>query len=226
MRRVEVAPSVPGASESEVSQRRRVQNELLLYRQDFPALVEYNDFLEVREDIIFSLASRTGVAEATAKLEDYKSKFKDQISRNQTEKAASLRKQVAEEKAREKEREREALAASRASAMALSNANLASSAAATSTASVGAGATVMMPSSASSSNLAAERKPEAATNAPKQLAPQLPRKLDAETEKVAERARQVSRQDLNRRVWAAGGYRTDLVVRASRRIVEREGFFR
>jgi CDK-activating kinase assembly factor MAT1 len=78
--------------EKEVQVRKKVGRYFNKRLEDFPNLRAYNDYLEQSEDLIFNLIHNIDVQATNEKIERYRVENKDQI-------AASLAKQVAEDKA-------------------------------------------------------------------------------------------------------------------------------
>jgi CDK-activating kinase assembly factor MAT1 len=69
----------------------------MLKPEDFPSLEAFNDFLEDKEDIIFCLATRVQVQDAEARLNKWKTTFREKIAANRMEKTMEARRKVAEE---------------------------------------------------------------------------------------------------------------------------------
>ncbi len=61
--------------------RKRVLRDFNLKEEDFGTLREYNDYLEMVEDIIFNLVNDIDVQETNRRIAVYKQKNKDQIAK-------------------------------------------------------------------------------------------------------------------------------------------------
>jgi len=72
------------AIDKEVDIRRRILKDFNKQREDFETLFEYNDYLEMVEDIIFSLANNVDILETNKKIQAYKELNKDQIIKNRS----------------------------------------------------------------------------------------------------------------------------------------------
>ena len=71
------------AIDKEVEIRRRIIRIFCKSQEDFSSLREYNDYLELVEDIIFNLANNIDVDNTNRKIQDYKSANTDFIRKNQ-----------------------------------------------------------------------------------------------------------------------------------------------
>lgn len=89
-------------SDRELNLRRRICDALFLKRENFPGLVEFNDFLEDREDIIFSLAENVNIDDAKRRLDAWTGKYKREIADNQNQQSLDSRRKKAAEREREK----------------------------------------------------------------------------------------------------------------------------
>ncbi len=70
------------AIDRDVDIRRRVLRDFNQREEDFPTLREYNDYLEMVEDIIFNLSNNVDVQETNAKIAKYREKNKEAIGKN------------------------------------------------------------------------------------------------------------------------------------------------
>eukprot|EP00088_Acartia_fossae_P013910 TRINITY_DN17379_c0_g1_i1.p1 TRINITY_DN17379_c0_g1~~TRINITY_DN17379_c0_g1_i1.p1 ORF type:complete len:316 (+),score=66.16 TRINITY_DN17379_c0_g1_i1:32-949(+) len=68
--------------DKEVDIRRRILRDFNKQREDFGSLRDYNDYLEMVEDIIFNLANNIDIIETNKKIQAYKDVNKEQIVRN------------------------------------------------------------------------------------------------------------------------------------------------
>eukprot|EP00850_Spirogloea_muscicola_P017099 SM000143S00764 [mRNA] locus=s143:202071:203591:- [translate_table: standard] len=71
----------------EVAIRRRIGEIYTKREEDFPAVKDYNDYLEEVEDIIFNLSEGINVAATEAKIKLYKEQNAEQIVQSQAKKA-------------------------------------------------------------------------------------------------------------------------------------------
>ena len=72
------------AIDKEVDIRRRILKDFNKQREDFGCLRDYNDYLEMIEDIIFSLSNDVDILETNKKIQTYKELNKDQILKNRS----------------------------------------------------------------------------------------------------------------------------------------------
>jgi len=70
--------------DKEVDIRRRILKDFNRQREDFETLFDYNDYLEMIEDIIFNLTNNIDILETNKKIQAYKEQNKDQIIKNRS----------------------------------------------------------------------------------------------------------------------------------------------
>lgn len=70
--------------------RRRVLRDFCKTQDDFTTLRDYNDYLELVEDIIFNLANNIDVDETKQKIQDYKEANREYISKNRNKMSAEF----------------------------------------------------------------------------------------------------------------------------------------
>jgi len=70
--------------DKEVEIRRRILKDFNRQREDFDTLREYNDYLEMIEDIIFNLSNNIDILETNKKILTYKEQNKEQIIKNRS----------------------------------------------------------------------------------------------------------------------------------------------
>ena len=75
--------------DKEVDIRRRILRDFNKKEEDFDTLGEYNDYLEMVEDVIFNLSNNLDILETNKRIAEYKEKNKDFIARNR-ERVASI----------------------------------------------------------------------------------------------------------------------------------------
>ena len=68
--------------DKEVDIRRRILKDFNKQEEDFENLREYNDYLEMVEDIIFNLTNNLDILETNKKIQQYKEENKDNIMKN------------------------------------------------------------------------------------------------------------------------------------------------
>ncbi|KAK2709359.1 CDK-activating kinase assembly factor MAT1-like isoform X3 [Artemia franciscana] len=68
--------------EKDVDIRKRIKRDFNKHREDFGSLREYNDYLEMVEDIICNLVNGVDIIETNKKIENYKKENKDLIMKN------------------------------------------------------------------------------------------------------------------------------------------------
>jgi len=70
--------------DKEVDIRRRILKDFNKQEEDFESLREYNDYLEMVEDIIFNLTNNLEILETNKKIQQYKEENKDNIVKNRS----------------------------------------------------------------------------------------------------------------------------------------------
>ena len=70
--------------DKEVDIRRRILKDFNKLQEDFDSLREYNDYLEMVEDIIFNLTNNIDILETNKKIQQYKEDNKDNIMKNRS----------------------------------------------------------------------------------------------------------------------------------------------
>ena len=70
--------------DKEVDIRRRILKDFNKQEEDFESLREYNDYLEMVEDIIFNLTNNLDILETNKKIAQYKEENKDTIVKNRS----------------------------------------------------------------------------------------------------------------------------------------------
>ena len=70
--------------DKEVDIRRRILKDFNKQEEDFESLREYNDYLEMVEDIIFNLTNNLDILETNKKIQLYKDENKDNIMKNRS----------------------------------------------------------------------------------------------------------------------------------------------
>ena len=70
--------------DKEVDIRRRILKDFNKLQEDFDSLREYNDYLEMVEDIIFNLTNNIDILETNKKIQQYKEENKDNIMKNRS----------------------------------------------------------------------------------------------------------------------------------------------
>ena len=70
--------------DKEVDIRRRILKDFNKQEEDFESLREYNDYLEMVEDIIFNLTNNLDILETNKKIQQYKEDNKDNIMKNRS----------------------------------------------------------------------------------------------------------------------------------------------
>ena len=70
--------------DKEVDIRRRILKDFNKQEEDFESLREYNDYLEMVEDIIFNLTNNLEILETNKKIQQYKDDNKDNIMKNRS----------------------------------------------------------------------------------------------------------------------------------------------
>jgi len=70
--------------DKEVDIRRRILKDFNKQEEDFPTLREYNDYLEMVEDIIFNLTNNLDILETNKRILAYKDQNKEEIVRNRS----------------------------------------------------------------------------------------------------------------------------------------------
>ena len=70
--------------DKEVDIRRRILKDFNKQEEDFESLREYNDYLEMVEDIIFNLTNNLDILETNKKIQQYKDENKDNIMKNRS----------------------------------------------------------------------------------------------------------------------------------------------
>jgi CDK-activating kinase assembly factor MAT1 len=96
--------------DKEVEIRRRILKDFCKTRDDFATLHDYNDYLELIEDIIFNLANNIDVEDTKRRIQNYKEANKEFISKNRNRIATDrleLEDILAEEKRVEAKRKQE-----------------------------------------------------------------------------------------------------------------------
>ena len=68
--------------DKEVDIRKRILKDFCKKEEDFENLRDYNDYLEMIEDIIFNLSNNIDILETNKRIAEYKEKHKDQINKN------------------------------------------------------------------------------------------------------------------------------------------------
>merc|ERR1712029_123089 len=70
--------------DKEVDIRRRILKDFNKQEEDFETLRDYNDYLEMVEDIIFNLTNNLDILETNKKIAQYKEENKDTIVKNRS----------------------------------------------------------------------------------------------------------------------------------------------
>lgn len=96
--------------DKEVDIRRRILKDFNKHEEDFDSLREYNDYLEMVEDIIYNLCNNIDILETNKKIIAYKEQNKDQIFKNRNRVSVAsleLEDMLAEERQQRLKRARE-----------------------------------------------------------------------------------------------------------------------
>lgn len=67
--------------DKEIHIRKKVEKDMLLRQEDFPSLLEFNDYLEAMETIVFNLVNGVDLEGTKKKMEGMKDRFKKELQK-------------------------------------------------------------------------------------------------------------------------------------------------